>query len=275
MKRIGLSCIVGIVLAAQGLSAPPEVFAGGAEEDSTMSASVPTSRGRIIWSGSAFHQFARFTESRPSWQVVGANVRRRVPRQLTVDLEVGVVSRHAMEDGYAALDLYKKFGARSYGNVRFAAAPGADVMARTDIYTEFFHTPGGGWELSAGYRRADYTRVGTNTWTVGAAKYLGHWYLRVRQTVAEVRGSAGYAVLVTARRDFGAPTEYVGITVAQGREVLAFPDEDGIAARNPLSASIFFQHFLGKGAGIRVGFEGVKDGTLSRWGFITGLLWRG
>ena len=205
---------------------------------------------------------------------MAVNIRRRVPRRLTVNLELGITSRHSIEDGFGALDVYRNFGVRSYGNVRFAAAPRADVMARTDAYLEFFHSPGGGWELSAGYRRADYARVGTNTWMVGAAKYLGDWYFRVRQSVAEIRGSAGYAVLVTVRKYFGAPTEYVGLSVAKGREVLAFPGDDGVNARNPFSFNLFFQHYLGKTAGVRVGFEGVRDGTLSRWGFVTGALWR-
>jgi hypothetical protein len=84
----------------------------------------------------------------------------------------------------------------------------------------------------------------------------------------------GYAILGTMRRYFGASDEFVGLAIAKGREIVAFPGTTNIVARNSLSGSIFYQRSIGRGAGIRVGLEGVDDGDLSRWGVTTGVLWK-
>ncbi len=228
---------------------------------------------RAAWSMSAVHGFSRFSSDRPAWRTDAVVVRRHVPRRSTYSVELGLVGRHGEDDPFMALDMYRNFGSRTYGNLRLAVSPGARVIPRSDIFLEAFHAPGNGWEFSAGYRRADYVNSGANTWLVGAGKYIGNWYLRARQSATQVDGSMGYAILGTVRRYFGTSDGFVGFTVAKGREIVAFPGTTNVEARNSLSGSIFYQRSIGRGAGIRVGLEGVDDGDLSRWGVTTGVLW--
>lgn len=269
----------GIIVAVMlGIAVGPRTsFGTGAlPGDSTSSDTGAVSRDRVgaQWSATGLSTFARFSSDRPVWHTEALLLRRHVHRRSTLDLEVGVLSRHGLHDTYAALDVYRTVGSRAYANVRFSAAPEAAVTARTDVHGELFVSPGSGWELSAGYRRADYARSGSNTWMVGAARYIGNWYIRVRPSATEVGGSVGFAVIGTARRYLGRPNEHVGLVVARGREIVVFPGEAGVEARDALAGSVFYQRDIGRKAGIRLGLEGVDDGDLSRWGFLTGILWR-
>ncbi|NNE48298.1 MAG: YaiO family outer membrane beta-barrel protein, partial [Rhodothermales bacterium] len=188
------------------------VAGGNVANDSTSTVGIDEPQpAHAEWSTSAVHVFSRFSSDRPAWRTDAVAVRRHVPRRSTYSVELGLVGRHGEDDPFLALDMYRNFGSRTYGNLRLGVSPGARVIPRSDIFLEAFHSPGNGWEFSAGYRRADYVNSGANTWLVGAGKYIGNWYLRARQSATQVEGSMGYALLGTVRRYFGASDEFVGL----------------------------------------------------------------
>lgn len=228
---------------------------------------------RRTWFASAAQGFARFSSDRPSWYDGALVVGTRQGAGRATFGELARMNRHGDSDLLVAADHYEPLGRRSYANVRLAIAAGADVIPSTDLYMEAFRGSRAGYEVSAGYRFARFDDRSVHTMSAGIAKYVGNWYFRVKNSITPIEGSVGYAVLLTARRYGVSSEEFVGATVAAGREIIGGPVGRTLV-RSPYSASVYGQRFLTAHAGIRLSVDAVRDGNLSRWGLSIGALFR-
>ncbi len=268
MRDIGI-----LILFIATLVGFPGAYATGATilitEDSLSTAASPPR----TWIADTHVGLSRFSSDRPSWFENVFRFGQRNYGGSSAFFEVGRVSRHAEPDLFAAADLYRVLRPGSYVNLRFSAAPGADIMPRFDGYAEGFHGLGEGWEISNAYRLARFTGKTIHSAGAGLGRYMGNWYLRARASITPASGTMGHGVLLAARRYWDGPDEFVGVVLATGRDVVAFPD-GRVDLRNVVAVSLTMQRFVRAAAGVRIGIDYVDDGDLSRWGCAAGLIAR-
>ncbi len=225
------------------------------------------------WIAGTHMGMSRFSNDRPSWFENVLRFGQRNYGGSSAFFEIGRVSRHAEPDLFAAADLYRVLRPGSYVNLRLSAAPSADIMPRFDVYAEGFHGVGRGWEISNAYRLARFTGKTIHSASAGLGRYVGNWYLRARASITPASGTMGHGLLVMARRYEDGPDEFIGVTLATGRDVVAFPT-GRVDLRDVISVSFTMQRFIRAGAGVRIGIDYVDDGDLSRWGLAAGFIAR-
>lgn len=227
----------------------------------------------LRWRATAYHGFHRFSNERPTWMTGAATIGAKSSTGRASFLEMGWVSRHDQNDYFGAIDHYQPIDDRAYANLRVSVAPGADVSPRNDVYAEAFRSLSGAFEVSAGYRFARFPDANVHTPSFGLAKYVGNWYFRLKNSVTPIDGSLGYAVVATVRRYGESSEEFVGGTIAAGREIVGIPGGT-VLARSPIAISLYGQRFLTSNAGLRLSVDVVRDGNLSRNGISVGLIAR-
>ncbi len=269
-----MKCVVITIVLAAAMIVSREALAVDVatpvEEDSVSAASASPPSAWIVGTHAGL---SRFSSDRPGWYENVVRFGQRNFGGSSAFVELGRVSRHGEPDLFAAADLYRVVRPGSYVNARLAVAPRADIMPRFDGYAEGFHGVGRGWEISNGYRFARFTGKTIHSASAGIGRYVGNWYLRTRGSITPASGTMGHGLLVMARRYSGGPDEFVGVVLATGRDVVAYPDGP-VELRNVISASVVVQRFVRAGAGVRIGIDYVDDGDLTRWGLAAGLIAR-
>ncbi|MBT8399362.1 MAG: YaiO family outer membrane beta-barrel protein [Rhodothermia bacterium] len=227
----------------------------------------------LRWFATASHGFHRFSNDRPTWQAGIVTFGAKSSKGRASFLEMGWLSRHEQDDIFGAINHYQPVGGRAYANLRVSLAPGADVSPRNDVYAEVFRSLPRALEVSGGYRFARYRDATLHTPSVGIAKYVRNWYFRLKSSVTPIDGSVGFAAIATVRSYGQTSEEFIGFTVAAGREIVGLPGGT-VLARSPFVASVYGQRFLTSNAGLRLSVDVVRDGDLSRSGISAGLIAR-
>ena len=171
------------------------------------------------WNASLTYGFEAFTRTQPTWHAANVQVGRRFTHG-TVIGEVLVARRFDRTDQGLAVDAYRTLWHGAYGNLRTQVVPGADVLPRLDVSAEFYQSVGGGFEMSGGYRRMQYRGSRADLWTLRAAKYLPHWYLRARTIVVPHGGTTALSAAVAARRYLATDDEYLDVQAGAGEEIV-------------------------------------------------------
>lgn len=227
----------------------------------------------LRWFATASHGFHRFSTDRPTWQAGAVSLGAKGSNGRSSFLEMAWLSRHERNDFFGAIDHYEPISTSAYANLRISLAPGADVSPRNDVYAEVFRSLPGALEVSGGYRFARFRDATVHTPSLGLAMYTGNWYLRLKQSVTPIEGSLGFAMIATVRRFGETSEEFVGLTLAAGREIVGLPGGT-VLARSPTVISVYGQRFLTSNAGLRLSLDVVRDGDLSRNGVSAGVIAR-
>ncbi|HWO88032.1 MAG TPA: YaiO family outer membrane beta-barrel protein [Gemmatimonadales bacterium] len=217
----------------------------------------------------------RHTRQLSSWSWTTAALGRRAGGS-TVITEGLVAERFDRRDIGGSVDWYAPLGGSGYVNLRFQLAPGADVIARTDLSADLYRGIGGGWELSGGYRRMDYAADGVDLVALSAARYKGPWYWRGRLVVTPKAGAVSAAVSLLARR-YGRTTDQLLELQAGGGKQIVTPGAGQVDLRRTLFAAARVQRPLGiwRETHVQLGATWTSDqGRPARYGLTLGLLRR-
>jgi YaiO family outer membrane protein len=224
-----------------------------------------------VWTARAGHAAEAFTSDRPAWRSTTASIQRQTARGSAL-LEAGATDRGSGAEPFAALDLYRTLGARTYANLRAAAAPGAARIARADVLAEVYTVPSA-WELSGGVRHLTFADTQIGLATLSAARYAGPWVARAR-AVASAKGRLAVSGALTVRHvrgeGRGTAARFAEVMVGQGQEPVVEAEGQTTLRRSWVGAARV-QQPLGARVGLSVGAGYTADGTLSRWAADVGL----
>lgn len=120
-------------------------------------------------------------------------------------------SRFGLDDDQIELELYPKFGTKSYAFLNVGYSPHARLYPRSRFGAEFFQGFGSGFEGSIGYRRLNFPEA-ANLYTASLSKYSGDWLFTVRGYHSEEANS----LQGMARRYLGSAENYVGLRLGNG-----------------------------------------------------------
>ena len=124
------------------------------------------------WGGAADVTAEVFPSDREAWVESRLAVQRRHASGAVV-LEVGETRRNGLAAQALAADVYQEVHPRAYVNVRLRAAPGAAIIARSDVLAEAYVAVGGDLEASAGVRHLTFEDDALRTGTEPADELVG------------------------------------------------------------------------------------------------------
>ncbi|MGH7561783.1 MAG: YaiO family outer membrane beta-barrel protein, partial [Gemmatimonadales bacterium] len=223
------------------------------------------------WRAGLSYVHERFTRDRASWNTLTAAATRKV-RLHTFGAQVGTVERFDQTDGQLTAEAYLRLAPRTYAHVQGAVAPGADVIASSDLSAEVFRGVRGGWELSAGYRRMSFPIDAVDILSASVAAYRGWWYLRARAIAVPTAGSTGFSGGLTARRYFGRADRFAEVQGGGGKEVVLVGVGPMVELRSLGFVSARGEALLDRRWGVSGGLSwNAEEGIPSRYGLTVGL----
>lgn len=238
--------------------------------------------GAPRWSGAFYYDVTRIAPSpnEAYWQTVTAGVTRLLDGG-SVGIQALASRRFDTTDEAAIFDVYHDLWSGAYGNLRLAAAPGAEVLAQVDAGAELFQSFGNA-ELAGSFRYQSFEVTEVSTIGAAVGYYLGRWYLRPRTLVANVDESWSPFVAFTARRYFGdSGDNRVDLSLGMGEEVLevAAPSSGAGPLDVITSGSRFLgvrgQRYLNGSLGLSLGASYSDYAEIpNRWGASLGVMTR-
>jgi YaiO family outer membrane protein len=224
---MGRPPLLGILLAlaailpghASGASAAgyrPDLSAGNGPTDT-----IPA-QGLRPWFVAVRQDHDFISSHRPQWSD-WTQSQIEVTRDLgSGSLGAGVfrVGRFGGEDWGFVFDAHRNLWKGAYGNARMRAIPGADLLPGLDLRLEIFQALPGGWEVSGSHWRMHLEEDDVEVSAVGAALYVGAWYLREVTAVSTLAGTSALSLSALARRFFDPPWEYLELAGGIGQEVV-------------------------------------------------------
>ena len=227
----------------------------------------------MSWRAGFEYGFESFTMSRAAWQTYTARLERKIAHG-SIALEGEDATRFSLWDQAVALDAYRTLWRRAYGNLRVSVAPGAQVLPRSDVTAEVYQGGGGGWEVSAGYRRMNYAGHGVDLWGASLGKYVGNWYVVARATAVPQSGKLGGGAWLLVRRYLGTADDYLDVSGGVGSEV-ATVAVDSVAVSRTQFVTARLQRFVTPRLGLTLGATwNAQRGIPTRSGLALGVLYR-
>lgn len=121
--------------------------------------------------------------------------------------------RGESEDQQVDLELWPRFGPRSYAYFSGAMSTESSIYPEWRVGGEYFQGFGKGFEASAGYRHLAFADP-ADIFTASLGRYAGNWYLLGRAYLSDNE----WAPQFLARRYFGDEGSYLGIRTGTARE---------------------------------------------------------
>ena len=257
--------MIALALLTAGLAA-----GDSARTDSTRVLTTPP-----WWEASLVASAESFSTRLRPWQWHTAALRYR-GRAASHAVEVFSARRHGLTDRGVAVEETRTLGPRAYFALRAQLAPGADVVARTDLSAEVYRSIGSGWEVAPSARLMAYENETIPSLSLGLGRYVGPWYLRGRVTGARLSETNGLTTSASARRYLaGVTSNFVEASVAVGNEVTTL-SPTVVDLRRTNDAAVRGQMMLTHGLGMSLGVSystneslpdrrGASLGAFVRW----------
>jgi YaiO family outer membrane protein len=229
------------------------------------------------WRAGLNYGFEAFTRDRATWQAASAQLGRRFAHGTLIG-ELITATRFDLTDRGAALDGYQTLWRRSYGNLRVQVVPDSKVLPRLDVSAEVYQALAGAFEVSAAYRRMQFTHDRANLFSAGLGKYTGNWYLRARTTIVPKSGTTGVSGSLAVRRYLASADDFLDVQVGLGQELITVgsgPNGPDIQVRANRFVALRIQKFVTPAIGVSVGatYNGT-DGFPDRRGLSAGASYR-
>ena len=127
------------------------------------------------WSLTMGYGADRFSDGRTPWAEYAMSLSRQTPVG-SVIARASHVERFGLSDRLFEVEMYPSFRPGTYGFVSVGFAKDDLLYPDYRVATDLYQSVGGGWELSAGFRRLAFTTM-TDIYVGSVTKYTGSWML--------------------------------------------------------------------------------------------------
>lgn len=259
--------IIGIALQ---IAVAAAVSDSVAPRDSLRSLTVPP------WYEAAVSTSAElFTSRLSAWQVHSAALSYR-GKNASHGIEAIVVRRFDRNNSAFAIEEARVLGRGAYIAARAQFAPGATVIAQSDVAATWYQSVGRGWEIIPSARVMAFADETVRILGIGAGHYVGLWYLGGRTSVAIQDGEQAVTTSAQIRRYAAdASPNFINASVSLGREVVVL-SPSVIELQRTSSAAVRGQKLVTRNIGLSVGLtyealealpdrRGVTLSSFLRW----------
>ena len=184
---------------------------------------------------------------------------RRYTEYGSIALQTLDLRRFGETDHAWAVDAYPRLWQGAYANLRYQQSPSAVLYPGASWRAELYQGIGNGWELSASRDELGFSsHVKING--LGAAKYWGDYYVRVRYQTVKSDSSSGNGIRVVGRYYYqGNADNYLEASASSGRS----DDFEGalISPSRSNSRGMAWNSFLNRSWGFKVSYGLAEDNS--------------
>jgi len=234
----------------------------------------PDSAARPAWYAATRYGIESMAGPLPNWRSwsVTAGIRSET---VSVLADATVTTRFGLTDVALAADGYLVLRPGTYGNLRIQVTAEPEILPESDIAAEVFHAPARGWEASIGYRRMAFEVEKLGIVSGGVARYAGHWYLRLKGTLAHLSEGVSPGAALILRRYGETRDQFVELTGGYGKELVTL-GPGSVVRRSAGSVAARGQTLIGAWWGASAGASfavdedqprrvGIALGAFLRW----------
>jgi YaiO family outer membrane protein len=227
------------------------------------------------WQADVLASSEAFASRLTAWQWHGVAVRYR-GKSASHALEAFTARRYDTWNSGFAIEESRTISHRAYVAVRAQLAPGATIVARSDVSATWYQGIGGGWELIPSARLMAFAGADVPMVGLGLGRYTGSWYLGGRVNRASHTRVPGVTWIANARRyaSDGAP-DFVDVVASHGNEPVVLGPST-VALRRTSAGAVRGQRMLTSsvGASLTITYDahaslpdrrGVALATFIRW----------
>lgn len=234
--------IVALVFAARLLAFGVDT---GVARDSVPSLIVPP-----WWEADVTVAGESFTSRLSAWQWHTAALRYR-GKSASHGLEFFTARRFDRWNSGVAVEESRTVGRGAYVAGRAQFAPGATIMARSDLSIDWYQSVGKGWEIVPSARLMSFPRERVPILGVGLGRYTGLWYVGGRLSRSNRSGEQGVTTTAQVRRYVAdASPDFFDATIAYGHD-LTVVGPSTVGTLRTSSAALRGQRMISR----RVGFS--------------------
>jgi YaiO family outer membrane protein len=200
------------------------------------------------WEAGVLTSGEAFASRLSAWQWHSASLRYRGTSGSHA-LDLFTVRRHGMWNSGFAFEETHVYGASTYFAFRGQLAPGATIVARTDLSVAWYQTIRGRWELIPTARFMSFRDADVPILGLGLGRYSGLWYLSGRVNAARQAAEHGVTWAANARR-YAAhdASHFLEATLSHGHEIAVLGPSDA-ALRQATSAAFRGQRMMSRSFG--------------------------
>jgi YaiO family outer membrane protein len=153
------------------------------------------------WETSLSHNYAWFSDGRDPQHETSFSLRRATPAG-SLTGTISRADRFSLVSYQTELDFYPHFRSGTYGYLNVGYSADANLYPTYRLGGDLFQSLGKGYEVSAGYRRLQFSS-GINILTFALAKYRGNWLFTARAFLTPGGPGTSRTGVFSARRFFG------------------------------------------------------------------------
>ncbi|MDX9753517.1 MAG: YaiO family outer membrane beta-barrel protein [bacterium] len=227
-----------------------------------------------FWEAAFSYDFTDLHPSGSDWQIHTTAIRRETESGV-IGIEGILAERFNYWDEGVAVEAYHELWDNAYGNLRLQGMEDAEVMPHFDGWVEIYQGILDSWEVSGSIRYMNFTDGDIKIYGVGAAKYIGNWYLRGKTTFSTGLGTTDVSQTFLIRHYFGVTDNYAHFQVTFGDESTLIGEGPHIESRANETFVLGFQKFLTPSFGIfaDLHYQDVEDAA-ERRGILAGIRYR-
>jgi YaiO family outer membrane protein len=168
------------------------------------------------WTAKVMVGYERFNDGRRPWREQMVSLARETPAG-SIIARATRADRFGLDDELFEVEFYPTLRPGTYAFVSAGGSADRTLYPRRRFALDLYHSLGGGFEVSGGYRRLRFSDT-TSIYVGSLTKYIGPWMLTARVYRVPAPGSldstSGHALV---RRYFGSDgSSYVGGGYSQG-----------------------------------------------------------
>lgn len=224
------------------------------------------------WNASLRYGMDRISSGRESWNGWTGTLQRSAGSTTWV-LQGRRIDRFGTSDAGGAVGVWHTLWAGGYAHIEASLAPQATVIARRAATAEFYQG-WNGWEASVRYRWRRYASESVHFVGLGAARYVGSWYLQGRAGITPRSAGTSTVARLSVRRYLGSSASYLDAQAGFGRTVAVVAPgtlDEGTVYFGAVRWHQFVTSHLGLSFGLQYSDQsfyqrsGLTAGLLARW----------
>ena len=213
------------------------------------------------WEADVTASVEAFASRLSAWQWHTVAVRYR-GRSESHGLEAFTARRYNVSNPGFALEEASTLGRGAYVALRAQFAPGATIVARSDLSATWYQAVGNGWELIPSARLLSFRDNRVPIVGLGLGRYTGLWYISGRINEASEAGEHGITTSASVRRySADASANFLDAIASYGHE-LAVLSPSITALRRTASAALRGQRLVSSNVGESLGLTYEANASL-------------
>jgi YaiO family outer membrane protein len=206
------------------------------------------------------YSFESLSNGYGEWRTASLDISRKFSGGRTIYGSFLTTERFRRRDRQLTAGIYQPLGNKWAAQFEASVSPTHRTLAKWTAHAQIERRLEKGWNLSAGYRRTNYTAAKVNLVNAGAEKYFGNYRAAYTLYVSNLeKNGTSASHRFQVNRYYGEQASSVGIAAGFGRELESLGNR-GVLQTDVQSVSINGRHWLNRRWGFNYDASWTRQG---------------